>query len=283
MIPDDLRLALVENLLCVPFVAEGGRDALLSGMPNLFLYRNEEGNAFGDMVLLVAQLSEIFGANGEWRLLQLVDNALPSVGGTEVGWQLRKIRGELVEVQKGLRPVQVHPAEIAQPRLSVVGDEARLAGHAFISYIREDAHHVERLQRVLETAGIPVWRDTLDLWPGEDWRAKIRQAITDDALVFIACFSECSVARAKSHQNEELILAIEQLRSRRPEDPWLIPVRFSDCEIPDRDIGAGRTLRWLQRADLFGERADEGAARLVATILRLLRRSEGSLTEAPQA
>ncbi len=44
------------------------------------------------------------------------------------------------------------------------------AGHVFISYVREDSDHVDRLQRALQAAGIPVWRDTADLWPGEDWR-----------------------------------------------------------------------------------------------------------------
>ena len=62
------------------------------------------------------------------------------------------------------------------------------AGHAFISYVREDSNRVDQLQRRLEAAGIPVWRDTADLWPGEDWRAEIRRAISDNALVFIACF-----------------------------------------------------------------------------------------------
>ena len=146
----------------------------------------------------------------------------------------------------------------------------QMVRHAFISYVREDEHHVDRLQRKLESAGVRVWRDIADLWPGEDWRAKIRQAITDDALVFIACFSRQSIARNQSYQNEELILAIEQLRRRRAGDPWLIPVRFSDCDIPDVDIGMGRTLRSLQRVDLFGDRADEGAARLVVSVLRLL-------------
>jgi uncharacterized protein YukE len=159
---------------------------------------------------------------------------------------------------------------------SMSGTASReVRGHAFISYVREDSRHVDWLADKLKAAGIPVWRDTADLWPGEDWRAKIRQAITDDALVFIACFSKRSLARTKTYQNEELILAIEQLRSRRPEDPWLIPVRFSDCEIPDRDIGAGRTLKSLQRTDLFGKRADEGAARVVATVLRMLQRPRG--------
>jgi len=144
------------------------------------------------------------------------------------------------------------------------------SGHAFISYVREDSLHVDSLQRRLEKAGVRVWRDTADLWPGEDWRREIRQAIQEDALVFIACFSQRSIARKTSFQNEELTWAIEQLRRRRPDDPWLIPVRFSDCDIPDLDIGAGRTLGSIQRADLFGERSHEGIARLVAAVLRIL-------------
>jgi isopentenyl diphosphate isomerase/L-lactate dehydrogenase-like FMN-dependent dehydrogenase len=99
-------------------------------------------------------------------------------------------------------------------------------GHAFISYVREDAELVDQLQRKLEEAGIRVWRDTADLWPGEDWRARIRREITGNALAFIVCFSRRGIAREKSWQNEELVLAIEQLRLRNPDKPWLIPVRF---------------------------------------------------------
>jgi parallel beta-helix repeat protein len=147
------------------------------------------------------------------------------------------------------------------------------AGHAFISYVREDSHEVDRLQRKLEAAGVPVWRDTAALWPGEDWRVKIRRAITDNALVFIACFSRRSVARVKSYQNEEIRLAIDQLRLRRPDDPWLIPVRFDDCDIPDLDLGGDRTLASIQRVDLFGASRDVGNAQLAAAVLRLLGRS----------
>jgi hypothetical protein len=154
-----------------------------------------------------------------------------------------------------------------------------LAGHAFISYVREDTLQIDQLQWTLEAAGVPVWRDTADLWPGEDWRTKIRRAITNDALVFLACFSQASLARGKSYQNEELTLAIEQLRRRTPDDPWLIPVRLDECEIPDRDIGGGRTLTSIQRADLFGDHYDEGAARLVAVVLRVL----GQQTDAATA
>ena len=170
--------------------------------------------------------------------------------------------------------------------VSAGGDvsEQKVAGHVFISYIREDSDRVDQLQRILQAAGIPVWRDTADLWPGEDWRARIRGAITSNALVFLACFSRSSLARSRSYQNEELLLAIEQLRQRPPERPWLIPVRFDDCEIPDRDIGGGRTLTSIQRVDLFDDRYDEGARRLVAAILRILGRdSDSAATETDSA
>jgi FxsC-like protein len=146
----------------------------------------------------------------------------------------------------------------------------KFTGHVFISYVREDSAQAARLQELLHAAGIPVWRDTEHLWPGEDWRVKIRHAITHDALVFLACFSSRSQARDRSYQNEELMLAIEQLRQRFPEDPWLIPIRFDECDIPNRDIGDGRTLQSLHHADLFGDRYNEEAARLVAAIKRML-------------
>ena len=164
------------------------------------------------------------------------------------------------------RDVTVH---LPAPTPEAIGRK-QIPGHAFISYVHEDTHHVDRLQYALQAAGIPVWRDTAGLWPGEDWRRKIRHAISDNALVFIACFSSRSVARKKSYQNEELFLAIEQLRLRPPDEPWLIPVRFDEREIPDWDIGGGRTLTSIQQADLFGDRSEEGAAQLVAAILRIL-------------
>jgi hypothetical protein len=143
-------------------------------------------------------------------------------------------------------------------------------GHAFISYVTEDSERVDRIQAIIEAAGIPVWRDTENLWPGEDWRMRIREAITNDSLAFVACFSEHSEARSTSYQNEELLLAVEQFRLRPPGTSWLLPVRLSDCKLPYFDLGASRTLDSLQRLDLFGQNWDKGSARLVAGVLRIL-------------
>ncbi|HKR48449.1 MAG TPA: toll/interleukin-1 receptor domain-containing protein [Pseudonocardiaceae bacterium] len=146
----------------------------------------------------------------------------------------------------------------------------RPAGHAFISYVREDAADVDRLQGMLEAAGIRVWRDTENLWPGQDWKTEIKNAITNGSLAFIACFSKHSQRREKSYQNEEFILAVEQMCQRTPGRSWLIPLRFSECTLPQYDLGAGRSLDSIQRVDLFDQGWEQGGARLVAAVMRTL-------------
>jgi hypothetical protein len=152
------------------------------------------------------------------------------------------------------------------------------AGHAFISYVSEDSQAVTRIQSVLEAAGVDVWRDTKKLWPGQDWKLRIREAITRNTLVFVACFSDNSTTKELTYQREELLLAAEQLRLRSPEQAWFIPVRLSDCKLPPYDVGAGRTFDSFQRVDLIGDNWDDGIARLVTGVLKIL---TPSASEAP--
>ncbi|MFB6931276.1 toll/interleukin-1 receptor domain-containing protein [Streptomyces chartreusis] len=144
------------------------------------------------------------------------------------------------------------------------------AKHVFISYVREDSDRVDGLCAVLEAAQIPYWRDRQDLGPGDAWRTKIRTAIRDGSLVFLACFSDNSRTKDKSYMNEELSLAVEELRLRPPGRVWLIPVRFDAGDVPEWDLGAGRVLSDLNYSDLFGTAHMAQAARLVTTINRLL-------------
>lgn len=130
------------------------------------------------------------------------------------------------------------------------------------------------MQEALEAAGVRVWRDTAEIWPGEDWRHRVRVAISEGAFAFLACFSRARLTTNQSDQHEELIWAIDELRRHRPGMPWLIPVRFDDCEIPDIDIGAGKTLRSLQPADVFGAHRAEELARLVTAVTRILEQDQ---------
>lgn len=142
--------------------------------------------------------------------------------------------------------------------------------HVFVSYVSEDGDAVDALCRVLEAAQIPYFRDRKSLGPGDEWKRKIRDAIRDGSMVFLACFSWQSRARDKSYMNEELTLAVEEFRRLAPGRTWLIPVRLDDGPIPDWDLGAGRTLGDLNHVDLFGEGYAAQAASLVTTIHRVM-------------
>ncbi|MBM6402357.1 toll/interleukin-1 receptor domain-containing protein [Phycicoccus sonneratiae] len=144
------------------------------------------------------------------------------------------------------------------------------AGHAFISYVREDAERVEDIRRALAAAKVPVWTDKTMLSPGDDWQLTIRRAISRGALAFVAVFSANSQSRQSSYQNEELLLAIDIFRTMPPGKIWLIPVRLDECTLPEYPLGAGRTLDSLQRVDLFGEDIESERIKLVVAVLRAL-------------
>jgi hypothetical protein len=164
--------------------------------------------------------------------------------------------------------------------LRLMGDPGIAAGHVFLCYAREDSARVDELEGVLRAARIPVWRDTEDLWPGQDWRVHVRRAITEGALVFLACFSQAALTKGRRFQHAELALAAEQARLRPADEPWLIPVRFDDCEIPEVDLGGGRTLAGIQRADLFGDHAAAATGRLVDAVRQILSANPGTAMRA---
>jgi hypothetical protein len=142
---------------------------------------------------------------------------------------------------------------------------SRAGGHVFISYVTEDSKTVDRLQRDLEKSGITVWRDRSSLGPGDLWKTSIRRAIASGTF-FLACFSAASKKRAKSYMNEELTLAIEELRMRSRERAWFLPVLFPGGEVPDRPIGGGETLRDFNHITLSSKTWSSGVRKLVQVI-----------------
>ena len=70
---------------------------------------------------------------------------------------------------------------------------------------------------------------------------------------YLACFSQEYFDRDRSYMNEELTVAIEELRQRPTDRAWFIPVVLSGSGVPDRDIGGGETLRDIQWVDLSSD------------------------------
>jgi hypothetical protein len=126
------------------------------------------------------------------------------------------------------------------------GDEKAV----FISYLHENTDDVKKLCDNLTKNGVKVWLDNNDIEPGYWWQDDIAEAIQKVSF-FIACFSKEYNQRDETYMNEELILAIERLRKFSINRVWFIPVLLSKCEVPNMSIGAGKTLRSLQRVALY--------------------------------
>jgi hypothetical protein len=65
--------------------------------------------------------------------------------------------------------------------------------------------------------------------------------------------------------NEELTLAIEELRLRPSETVWFLPVMLTLCKIPEREIGGGKTLHSIQYVDLSRD-WHAGVRQLIAAV-----------------
>jgi HEAT repeat protein len=139
--------------------------------------------------------------------------------------------------------------------------------HVFVSYVREDASQVNRLCADLAQFGVKVWLDKDNIKPGARWKDAIRDAIKGGDY-FVACFSKNYVSRSsstKTYMNEELQLALDELRQYGPNRSWFIPVLLSECEVPSLTISARETLQDVQWVVLF-RNWEEGVAKILGVI-----------------
>ncbi len=137
--------------------------------------------------------------------------------------------------------------------------------HIFISYRNIDYDlGVARIVDSLQKGGISVWIDRNSLLPGEDWQIKIQRAI-EDGMYFLACFSNNYWNKTTNYMNEELQIAIEQLRKMPDDQIWFIPVKLDDCKIPHFNIRQNKTLASKQFVKLYKD-WDKGINEIIKTI-----------------
>lgn len=138
--------------------------------------------------------------------------------------------------------------------------------HVFLSYCRDNKSEVAKLRGDLTAAGESVWWDQ-DILPGQDWRLEIRKAMKN-AYSVVLCLSREIEDRVTSGVYPEILDAIAAYREYSPGTVYLIPVRLSDCKIPQLEIDGTRTLDRLQFVDLFppSQRA-AGVKELIRSLL----------------
>lgn len=136
--------------------------------------------------------------------------------------------------------------------------------NVFISYVRENQRKVDRLCESLRAAGVQIWLDREQIKPGQRWQRVIREAIRSGTH-FIACFSRQYREREESYMNEELLLALDELRRKPAERTWFIPVLLSRCKLPDPPLGGGESLKDIQWVSLYSN-WEKGISRLIEAL-----------------
>lgn len=142
--------------------------------------------------------------------------------------------------------------------------------HTFLSYCRDDKALVRTLRHELMQGGLTIWWDD-DILPGQDWKHEIRKAMKA-AYAVVACLSQNLSTRDQSGVYPELRDAVGVLRTMKPGEVFVIPVRLCECDVPSIEIDGTRTLDSIQHLDLFP--VSERAAQL-ERLLKVLREKAG--------
>ncbi|WP_289241639.1 TIR domain-containing protein [Delftia sp.] len=101
----------------------------------------------------------------------------------------------------------------------------------FLSYAKEDKEKVKEFHDYLKNLGLDPWMDTERLLPGLRWEHEIERALKE-ANVIIIFISPNSVNK-RSFVTREANEAIQNLRYKKPEDIYIIPVVLEQCEVPE--------------------------------------------------
>lgn len=111
----------------------------------------------------------------------------------------------------------------------------------FMSHASVDTVVARRLSILLKDAGLNVWLDEWEIFPGDDIFLKIEEGV-ESSRVLVALFSEASLRSDWVSMERSSAL----FRDPRNKDRRFIPVRIEDCELPSVlrrmrciDIGAG--------------------------------------------
>lgn len=142
--------------------------------------------------------------------------------------------------------------------------EYYIMNNVFISYVRENSNEVDRIYKELKAQGINVWLDREEISPGQRWRYAVKNAIKNGNF-FLACFSSEYLQKEKTYMNEELNLAIEELRLHPINRTWFIPIRLNECPFPDIPISNAESISDLQFVDLY-KNWEKGLNRIIETV-----------------
>ena len=116
----------------------------------------------------------------------------------------------------------------------------------FLSYAHSDEDLARKVRDALREAGLEVWDDRLEIFPGDNWAEKVAEALREsNAMVVLfspdAAHSqrvrrEIEYALGEKRYKNRLIPVIVGPREKIPEDniPWILR-HLRVIELPERE------------------------------------------------
>jgi hypothetical protein len=125
----------------------------------------------------------------------------------------------------------------------------------FLCHASSDKPSVRALYEKLSKDGFKPWLDEKDLLPGQNWDLEIRKAV-NSADVVVVCLSQLAVSK-EGYVQREIRLALDAADEKLPGAIFLIPVKLSECCVPERL----RQWQWVNLHD-----TPDGYERLVSSL-----------------
>jgi hypothetical protein len=133
----------------------------------------------------------------------------------------------------------------------------------FLSYAKEDGAPVKEFYDHLKTMGLDPWMDQERILPGQSWEIEIDRGLKE-ANVVILFMSPRSVKK-RSFVTREANTAIANLRYKKADDIYIIPVILESCDVPDEISG---------RAQYINISEPGAKSKIVASIMRAAEQQE---------
>ncbi len=102
----------------------------------------------------------------------------------------------------------------------------------FLCHGSEDKPTVRNIYSMLREDGVRPWLDEEEILPGQDWDTEIRRAVRQSHAILV-CLSSSSV-RKEGYLQKEIRFALDVADEKPDGTIFIIPVKFDDCELPER-------------------------------------------------
>lgn len=149
--------------------------------------------------------------------------------------------------------------------------------YTVISYVKDDEDKTLAVCSFLERNGMSCWIEKEQKHPdGDTLKTAIGKAISTGGY-FLLFFSADSEGRDLQRIREELCVANEFTRGLPGKPDWILPIKLSECNIPDFNLYSDSNVKDLRCVELYGEPDNN-----MLTLLHILRGDNIELQEKPE-